>query len=222
MPNLIALLGAATALAGAPFALGLQSTLPPARAPAIAPAQTVTILSARERAPVLKSASAALSGVKTARGRFEQVAPDGKLTTGQFAMSRPGKVRFDYDDPVALLLVSDGTTVGLQDADLETTDRVPLAQTPLSLLLSDKLDFEKDAEITDVRRNGSQLAISLRDRTGEMDGTLTVFMAASDYALSGWRTVDASGGITSVQLSTVEYGARLNPRLFILRDFDNR
>lgn len=222
MPNLIALLGAATALAGAPFALGLQSTPLPVRAPVTAPVQANASLSAAERGPVLKSASAALSGVKTARGRFEQVAPDGTLSTGQFAMSRPGKVRFDYDDPVPLLLVSDGATVALQDSDLETTDRVPLARTPLALLLSDKLNFEKDAEITDVRRIGSQLAISLRDRTGEMDGTLTVFLAASDYALSGWRTVDASGGVTSVQLSKVEYDKRLNPRLFVLRDFDNR
>jgi outer membrane lipoprotein-sorting protein len=81
--------------------------------------------------------------VKTARGNFEQYSPDGSFSTGQFAMSRPGKVRFDYDDPVPLVLVSDGTTVALQDADLETTDRVPLSSTPLSLLLSDKLDFEK-------------------------------------------------------------------------------
>ncbi len=222
MPNLIATLGAAAALAGAPFALGLQSTPVPARAPVTVPATSVIALSGTERAEVLKSASAALSAVKSARGRFEQVAPDGTLSTGQFAMVRPGKIRFDYDDPVPLLLVSDGTTVGLQDADLETTDRVPLAQTPLALLLSDTLDFEKDAEITDVRRSGPQVVISLRDRSGEMDGTLTVFLASSDYALRGWRTVDASGGITSVQLNSVEYGKRLNPRLFILRDFDNR
>ena len=53
-----------------------------------------------------------------------------------------------------------------------------------------------------------------------MDGTLTVVLA--DNALTGWRTVDANGGRTSVMLSGVETGAKLNPRLFILKDFDNR
>ena len=81
-------------------------------------------------------------------------------------MSRPGKVRFDYDDPVPLLLVSDGATVALQDADLETTDRVPLAKTPLNLLLSDKLDFEAQAEeVIDVRRTGDKTNIMLRDES---------------------------------------------------------
>ena len=158
--------------------------------------------------------------MKTARGKFEQYSPDGSYSTGQFALSRPGKVRFDYDDPVPLVLVSDGTTVALQDSDLETTDRVPLASTPLSLLLSSNLYFEKEAEVVDVRRMGDQTNITVRDKTGEMDGTLTVVLA--DNALTGWRTVDANGGRTSVLLSSVETGAKLNPRLFILKDFDNR
>jgi outer membrane lipoprotein-sorting protein len=97
---------------------------------------------------------------------------------------------------------------------------VPLASTPLSLLLSSTLDFEKEAEVVDVRRMGDQTNITVRDKTGEMDGTLTVVLA--DNALTGWRTVDANGGRTSVLLSGVETGAKLNPRLFILKDFDNR
>jgi outer membrane lipoprotein-sorting protein len=41
-------------------------------------------------------------------------------------------------------------------------------------------------------------------------------------SLEGWRTVDANGASTSVMLKDVETGARLNPRLFRLPDFDNR
>ncbi|OYW83214.1 MAG: outer-membrane lipoprotein carrier protein LolA, partial [Hyphomonas sp. 32-62-5] len=87
---------------------------------------------------------------------------------------------------------------------------------------SDKLDFEQQAEVVDVRRTGDRTNITVRDKSGETDGTLTVILAGSDNALTGWRTVDASGGRTSVLLSGVETGAKLNPRLFILRDFDNR
>jgi len=131
-------------------------------------------------------------------------------------------VRFDYDDPVPLVLVSDGTTVALQDSELETTDRIPLASTPLSLLLSDKLDFEKEAEVIDVRRTGDRTNITLRDKTGETEGTLTVVLAGASNSLEGWRTVDANGGSTSVMLKDIETGAKLNPRLFRLPDFDNR
>ncbi len=218
MMNLIASISAAALIMGTPLSIGLKQapTSPALTTPAAAP------MSAAERSKLLKEASKALATVKSARGKFEQYSPDGSYSTGQFAMSRPGKVRFDYDDPVPLVLVADGTTVALQDSDLETTDRVPLSSTPLSLLLSDKLDFEKQAEVIDVRRTADKTNITLRDKSGEMDGTLTVVLANSDNALTGWRTVDANGGRTSVLLSGVETGAKLNPRLFILKDLDNR
>ncbi len=218
MMNLIASISAAALIMGAPLTMGLKQV--PTSPAVSAPAPAAAPLTAAERSKLLKEAAKALASVRTARGKFEQYSPDGSYSTGQFAMSRPGKVRFDYDDPVPLVLVSDGTTVALQDSDLETTDRVPLASTPLSLLLSSTLDFEKEAEVVDVRRMGDQTNITVRDKTGEMDGTLTVVLA--DNALTGWRTVDANGGRTSVLLSGVETGAKLNPRLFILKDFDNR
>lgn len=220
MMNLIASISAAALIMGAPLTMGLKQV--PVSPAVSAPAPAAAPLSAAERSKLLKEAAKALATVKTARGKFEQYSPDGSYSTGQFAMSRPGKVRFDYDDPVPLVLVSDGTTVALQDSELETTDRVPLASTPLSLLLSSTLDFEKEAEVVDVRRTGDRTNITLRDKTGEMEGTLTVVLDASNNALTGWRTVDANGGRTSVLLSGVETGAKLNPRLFVLKDLDNR
>ncbi len=220
MMNLIASVSAAALLFTSPVTMGLKQA---AAVPAVSgPAQVAAPLTAAERSKLLKEASKALAAVKTARGKFEQYSPDGSFSTGQFAMSRPGKVRFDYDDPVPLVLVSDGTTVALQDSELETTDRIPLASTPLSLLLSDKLDFEKEAEVIDVRRTGDRTNITVRDKTGETEGTLTVVLAGASNSLEGWRTVDANGGSTSVMLKDVETGAKLNPRLFRLPDFDNR
>jgi outer membrane lipoprotein-sorting protein len=220
MMNLIASVSAAALLFTSPVTMGLKQA---AAVPAVSgPAQVAAPLTAAERSKLLKEASKALAAVKTARGKFEQYSPDGSFSTGQFAMSRPGKVRFDYDDPVPLVLVSDGTTVALQDSELETTDRIPLASTPLSLLLSDKLDFEKEAEVIDVRRTGDRTNITVRDKTGETEGTLTVVLAGTSNSLEGWRTVDANGGSTSVMLKDVETGAKLNPRLFRLPDFDNR
>lgn len=219
MMNFFAPFAAATMIAGASPLLPALKQAPVS--PAIAAPAAAAQLTGAERTALLKEASKALAAVKTARGQFEQTSPDGSFSTGQFAMQRPGKVRFDYDDPVPLLMVSDGTTVALQDSDLETTDRVPLRSTPLSLLLSDRLDFESQASVLDVRRADGRTNITVQDKDGEMEGTLTLVLASADNSLVGWRTTDANGGNTSVMLSQVETGARLNPRLFILRDFDN-
>jgi len=217
MLNFLASLGAITAIAASPFAMGLQAT------EAAAPAPQVTQpagLSDADRSRLLERASTALAKVKTASGTFEQLAPDYTESTGRFALSRPGKVRFEYDAPTPLLVVSDGTTVALQDSELETTDRVPLGTTPLALLLDDEIDFVTEAEVLDVTTGNGRVAITLRDQSGEMDGTLTLLMQESDMALTGWRTVDSGGNMTQVQLTDVNYGKRLNPRLFVLKDFD--
>lgn len=219
MMNFFAPIAAAALIAGGAPLLPVMKQAP--ASPAISAPAAAAQLSGAERAAVLKEASRALASVKTARGRFEQYSPDGSFSTGQFALQRPGKVRFDYDAPVPLLMVSDGTTVALQDSDLETTDRVPLRSTPLSLLLSDRLDFESQATVLDVQRGEDRTSITVQDKSGEMEGTLTLVLSSADNALLGWRTTDASGGNTAVTLTHTETGVQLNPRLFILRDFDN-
>jgi outer membrane lipoprotein-sorting protein len=219
MMNLLTTLGAITALATAPLAVSLQDAAP--SVPAIAAPATTTALTEAERSAILRDVSKAMSDVKTASGKFEQLAPDYSISTGSFALSRPGKVRFDYDDPTPLLIVSNGATVAMQDSELETTDRVPLGSTPLSLLLDDSLDFENEAQVLDVVRANGRIAVTLQDRSGEMDGTLTLILSDTTRELLGWRTEDSGGNITSVQLIGVEYGKKLNPRLFILKDFDD-
>ena len=216
MKTKIAALVAAAVFAGAPLALARQGAeeTGPTRitAPAMSPAQ---------RSALLTEITAAMENVKTASGRFDQLSPDYTMSSGSFALSRPGKVRFDYDDPSPLLIVSNGTTVAMQDSELETTDRVPLGSTPLALLLDDKLDFGSDAEIVDVSEMGDEVAVTLRDPDGEMDGTLTLLFSGPAHDLAGWRAIDSGGNMTSVQLHNVVTGKKLNPRLFIVKDFDD-
>lgn len=219
MMNFLASLGAITAIATSPLPWSLQATQTAAPAPQVTEPASAD-LSEADRKRLLERASTALAKVKTASGTFEQLSPDYSESTGRFALSRPGKVRFEYDDPSPLLVVSDGTTVGLQDSELETTDRVPLGTTPLALLLDDDIDFATEADVLDVTNRNGRVEITLRDKSGEMDGTLTLIMQESDMSLTGWHTLDSGGNLTQVQLTDVSYGKRLNPRLFVLKDFD--
>lgn len=180
-----------------------------------------TIVSPTERRAILKAAANALARVETARGRFIQFDVNGNLSEGSFALQRPGRMRFDYDDPVPYLMAADGTTVAWRDEELEQVDRVPLSSTPLKLLLNNAIDFDTDAEVLRVQKDRGMVAITLRDRSGESDDQLTLLFESASYALSGWRVLDANGGITQVQLRNIETGVQLSPRLFIVDDFED-
>ena len=180
-----------------------------------------TIVSPTERRAILKAAANGLARVETARGRFIQFDVNGQLSEGSFALQRPGRMRFDYDDPVPYLMAADGTTVAWRDEELEQVDRAPLSSTPLKLLLNNAIDFDTDAEVLRVQKDRGMVAITLRDRSGESDDQLTLLFESASYALSGWRVLDANGGITQVQLRNIETGIQLSPRLFIVEDFED-
>ena len=114
MVKLFATLSAVTLMAAAPAGLALQAPATAIESPAIE-TRAGAGLSTAERSALLKRASESLAKVKTASGTFEQLAPDFSLSTGRFALSRPGKMRFEYDAPTPLLLVADGATVALQE-----------------------------------------------------------------------------------------------------------
>ncbi len=190
---------------------------------AAAPTTSVApaFLSDTDRAEVLSAIEASLSRTTTAQGKFSQSNSDGTTSAGDFALRRPGRVRFEYGDPMPVLIVSDGTTVAFQDRELESIDRVPLASTPLGLILDDSLDFSSDVEIINVRRGAGKVSVTVQDPTGEVEGELTMVFSAGTYELLGWLTVAADLQITSVELHEVKTNGRIDPRLFRLDEAED-
>ena len=159
-----------------------------------------------------------LNGVENYRARFTQIAPDFSSSGGILSIRRPGRLRFDYDDPSPLLVVADGTTVAIEDSALETVDRVPLRSTPLWWLLKPDVNLAEDANVTEVWQDDGRIYVATQDRNEEMDGTALFVFNPDDYALEEWFVTDSLGYTTRITLSEVETDLRLNPRLFVLDD----
>ena len=70
-------------------------------------------------------------------GKFVQVGPDGSRSTGAFFISKPGKVRFEYDppSPIDCHRRRHGDR-GARPASWRTRTSIPLSQTPLRFLLA--------------------------------------------------------------------------------------
>ena len=149
---------------------------------------------------ILDQVSAALSAARTAKGNFVQTNADGSITSGTFALNRPGRMRFDYDDPTPILIVSNGTTVAMEDSELETVDRVPIGATPLGLILSTDLRFDEDVEVLSILQNTDRVGVRVSDATGELEGTLTMVLDATSYDLLGWLATDGNLQTTVVDL----------------------
>ena len=91
---------------------------------------------ASERPPSVVRAETYLRDLDTARARFLQTAQNGSQLAGTFYLNRPGKLRFDYDDPVEDFIVADGRFIYFYDSQLGEQTNAPIGQTLADFLVA--------------------------------------------------------------------------------------
>lgn len=188
-----------------------------------AAAPELVALNGADRTAAIGAATRTLNAMQRLQGRFLQTAPDGSRANGSFYIQRPGRMRFEYDPPATLLIVSDGSVVAMRDTELRTTERTPLRSTPLNLILAPQIDLERNARVVRVSRSGPWTLVTIRDRTGEADGQITLHFYGENSDLRSWDVIDATGARTRITLSDVTAPASLDRRLFRLEDIlENR
>ena len=199
------------------FALPLLFSAPrAAQAQRVAPAGSqpgVWQPSAQDRADIAR-VEAYLDNLHTLKAHFLQVAPDGALSEGTAWLERPGRMRFQYNPPAPFLLVAAHGILVFRDFKLDQTSNLFLSQTPLGILLADKVTLSGDVTVTGVQRQPGQLQISLVRTASPSDGTLTLVFADPPLALRQWTVLDAQRKETRVTLYNVELGGSFDQSLF--------
>jgi outer membrane lipoprotein-sorting protein len=183
--------------------------------PSAAPAQPGTF-DDRQRALVAK-VSGYLSNVQTLVGDFVQVGPDGRRTEGQFFIQKPGKVRFEYNPPSPVEIIADGRSVVVRDRNLATQQLVPLSQTPLRFLLSDKIDLMRDTNVVSVSADDTFVTVVIEE-SQTLVGTsrLMMMVGAKDYQLRQWTVTDPQGFDTTVAVYNLDTTKKPDPDLFTI------
>jgi outer membrane lipoprotein-sorting protein len=189
----------------------LLAALPPARARAAPPSAWRP--TAQDRADLVRI-EAYLDGLHTLKAHFLQVAPDGRLSEGTAWLQRPGQMRFQYNPPAPFLLVAAHGLLVFRDNQLDQTSTLFLSQTPLGILLADKVTLSGDVTVTGMRRQPGQVQVSLVRTASSSDGTLTLVFADAPLVLRQWTVLDAQRKETRVTLYNVELGGSFDPALF--------
>ena len=159
-----------------------------------------------------------LNGISTMQGTFVQVGPDGDLSEGTFYMRRPGRVRFEFNPPNPTLIVADGFWVAVIDTIDKTFDRFPLSETPLDLLLRDRVDLRTSNSVRSIERSAGQLRVKAIDPNAPNQGSITMIFADNPLSLTQWIVIDAEGLATTVALAETKRNVKLSPKLFFIEE----
>jgi outer membrane lipoprotein carrier protein len=182
--------------------------------PAVAGADAAADARAAAR---LSSAIASLQGW---RAEFQQTVTDAngeriETAEGSVSLARPGRFRWDYRRPPQLI-VSDGATVWLYDADLAQVTVRPAADalsgTP-ALLLSGEADLSREFAIRDGGE-ADGLAWS-RLQPKDSDGDFSeLAVGIADGELRRMTLVDRLGQTTRLDFSRIERNPRFDAETF--------
>ena len=155
-----------------------------------------------------------LNGLTTLKARFVQRTDKGQVDSGMFYLSRPGKMRFEYDPPSPILLVADGLFLIYVDHNLQQISHVLLSSTPASVLLADVVTLTEKHDVIAFDRGESQISIGLAEKDDPDKGSIRFYFSERPLRLRHWLIRDAQNVEVSVSLFDSERGTTLAAELF--------
>jgi outer membrane lipoprotein carrier protein len=162
-----------------------------------------------------------LSALHTLRGSFQQEIVDATgavrdVASGTLAIQKPGRFRWDYQNPSPQLLVSDGRTIWLYDEELEqvTVRKADdtLSATPASLLSGRGKASDRFTVAAGEPRDGLEWTV-LTPRLEDTDFR-EVRLGFRGDALQRMELEDRLGQTTRIAFSDLQRNVELSPDLF--------
>jgi outer membrane lipoprotein-sorting protein len=164
----------------------------------------------------LAQVSSHLRAVDTMTANFSQSDRRGVLN-GTITLKRPGKVRFQYEKGVPLLIVGDGKALNVIDYQVRQVQRWPIGNSPLGILLDPGKDLTRIARV--IQDTPQLLVVQARDPKRPEYGTITVNFAKSGSApggllLQGWTMLDSQNNRTTIRLANQRFNVAIADNAF--------
>jgi outer membrane lipoprotein-sorting protein len=158
----------------------------------------------------LDQAVAALRAISTMKADFTQTDRNGQRVSGTLTLKRPGKIRFEYEKGVNVLIVSNGSSLNFIDYDVRQVERWPIKNSPLGALLDPNRDVAQYGKLVETSSD-DVVSIEARDPKRPEYGMMTLIFvkkagAPGGLELVSWVQLDSQNKRTTVRLSNHRYG----------------
>ena len=169
----------------------------------------------------LGAVSAHLKALDTMTADFSQTGANGQMLTGKLTLARPGRIRFQYEPGVPILVVADGSALTFIDYKVRQVSRWPIKSTPLGVLLDPSRDPTRYARL--LPSQGNEILVEAKDPKHPEYGIITLAFeraanAPAGLTLTGWTVVDAQNARTTVRLANQRYGVPVDKATFKFKD----
>jgi len=170
----------------------------------------------------LDRAVTALRGIQTMRADFTQTDRNGQSMRGVMTLKRPGKIRFEYERNVPILVISNGKSLYYIDYEVNQVQRWPIRNSPLGALLDPNRDVARFGKLVPTG-DPNVISVEVRDPNRPEFGVITMIFlrnasAPGGLQLTNWVALDSQNHRTTVRLSNHRYGVSVADSAFRFRD----
>jgi len=164
----------------------------------------------------------ALRSISTMKADFVQTDRNGQSVRGELTLKSPGRIRFEYEKGVNMVVVSNGRSLTLVDYEVNQLQRWPISDSPLGALLDPNRDVKRYGKLLPTT-NPNVLSVEVKDTSKPEYGTFTMILvrdaaAPGGWELNSWVALDAQNKRTTVRLSNHRYGMSIADSTFNVRD----
>ena len=163
----------------------------------------------------LERIQAYLDSLTTVQARFTQTSDTGGFAQGKFYLSRPGRMRIEYDPPIPYLYVADGYWLTFWDEELGQRSDVALGASLADFITREDIRLTGDVTVVGFAQDESGMTVDLVQTDDPGAGQLTLAFDPDPMTLRSWTVLDGQGVSTLVSLTDVREGVSLDRRLFL-------
>ncbi len=151
-----------------------------------------------------------LNGITTLTAKFLQIDATGESSTGDLYILRPGKLRWEYHQPIPILVVVNGSLLSYYDQELKQTSHGSSNNNLVGFLARKNISFNQDVVVKDVILKSGAIKVKINQAAHNIN---LIFNDKPIY-LKKMEIFDEMGNITSIALSEITHGIKLDPALF--------
>ena len=160
-----------------------------------------------------------LNTIKTMKARFTQISPAGDSVEGTIFLSRPGKMRLDYDEPSPIQVIATGKFLIYFDKQLKQVSYIDLESSIAGILVRDQVRLDgPDLKLVKITHAPDLLNITVTHRKDPSQGQITLVFTEHPFAMRQWKVVDAQNQLTTVSLYEPQQGIPLDNAMFKFED----
>ena len=152
-----------------------------------------------------------LRDIRTLQARFSQTDYVGDIMTGDLFLKKPGKIRFSYDPPNNLQIVSKQQAVLIFDPKNSGSRPLtyPLSYTPLGFLIKNDLSslISKNGESFELNDS-----IFLKIRNPQYQ--LSIEFNKNPVSLTGWKFKNQMGEMIRIRLKDIRKNNYISDEIF--------